>query len=166
MGAMPVKYVCPRCGRRFAEWGAEKHGFKCPGDEWCPQDRPDNIELLRVGMQEERSGKKPTLKRPVKRAAVVPSSMNEDEILVPDIEEIEADTVPVEEEFDEAEAEEEEVLEPEAEVEAVVEVVTPVPVEDDELAADEDEVLEDDAGLVVDETLEDADDIADDGWKG
>lgn len=37
---MAVKYQCPKCDRRFVEWGAEKIGFKCPND---------GEDLLRVG---------------------------------------------------------------------------------------------------------------------
>lgn len=37
---MAVKYQCPKCDRRFLDWGAEKLGFKCPT---CSED------LLRVG---------------------------------------------------------------------------------------------------------------------
>lgn len=37
---MAVKYQCPKCDRRFLDWGAEKLGFKCPT---CGED------LLRVG---------------------------------------------------------------------------------------------------------------------
>lgn len=25
-----IKYVCPKCGKKFVEWGAQKLGFKCP----------------------------------------------------------------------------------------------------------------------------------------
>lgn len=27
---MPLKYYCPKCDKRFVDWGAEKLGFKCP----------------------------------------------------------------------------------------------------------------------------------------
>lgn len=27
---MPLKYYCPKCEKRFVDWGAEKLGFKCP----------------------------------------------------------------------------------------------------------------------------------------
>ena len=79
---MPVKYECPRCGRRFTEWGAEKHGFKCPGDKWCPEDRPDEIELVRMGTADDRGGKRPSLKRHVRRpATVAPVPVPDDEDL-------------------------------------------------------------------------------------
>lgn len=25
-----IKYYCPKCGKKFVEWGAQKFGFKCP----------------------------------------------------------------------------------------------------------------------------------------
>lgn len=37
---MPVKYECPKCGRRFTEWGAEKVGFKCPKISGVPKTTP------------------------------------------------------------------------------------------------------------------------------
>lgn len=37
---MAVKYQCPKCDRRFVEWGAQKLEFKCPND---------GEDLLRVG---------------------------------------------------------------------------------------------------------------------
>jgi len=38
---MPVKFQCPKCQKRFVEWGAAKTDFKCPD---C-----DGEELVRVG---------------------------------------------------------------------------------------------------------------------
>ena len=64
---MAVKYECPKCGRRFTEWGAEKNGLKCPNDEWSTH-QGEEIELVIVGSQEERSARKPSLKRNAKRA--------------------------------------------------------------------------------------------------
>ena len=46
---MPSKYECPRCGRKFTQWGAEKLGFKCPKDQHCPPDAQDDIELVPAG---------------------------------------------------------------------------------------------------------------------
>lgn len=37
---MAVKYQCPKCDKRFVEWGAAKMDFKCPND---------GEDLLRVG---------------------------------------------------------------------------------------------------------------------
>ena len=68
---MPVKYHCPKCGRRFVDWGAEKLGFKCPD---C-----DDAELVRAGAAEERPGKRPSLKRSGKRAAPVERVVVEEE---------------------------------------------------------------------------------------
>ena len=99
---MPIKYECPKCGRRFTEWGAEKVGFKCPKDQWCTKEHPDDVELLRVGSSEEGPSRRPTLKRtPRKIAQPKPAvELDEDEALVPDIEELDT-----EDEFDEEEDE-------------------------------------------------------------
>lgn len=57
---MPVKYFCPKCDRRFVDWGAEKLGFKCPD---CKEQ-----DLRRVGAATEEAAKRPTLKRRAKKA--------------------------------------------------------------------------------------------------
>jgi len=65
---MPIKYQCPKCQRRFAEWGAEKLGFKCPKDDLCPPlKEDDNFELVRLGSTEETTIKRPSVKRKAKR---------------------------------------------------------------------------------------------------
>lgn len=67
---MPVKYHCPKCGRRFTDWGAEKLGYKCPPD--CTDQ---DSTLVRVGSQTDEPAKRPpTLKRRKKaeEAVVVP----------------------------------------------------------------------------------------------
>ncbi len=86
---MAVKYHCRKCGKRFIDWGAEKLGFKCPECE--------NEELVRIGASDDKVVRKPSLKRRARRA--VPTlHATEDDVLVPDIEEIEAEDVEVEEE--------------------------------------------------------------------
>jgi hypothetical protein len=105
---MPVKYECPKCGRRFTEWGAEKVGFKCPRDQWCTKDHPEDVELVRVGSSDEGMSRRPTLKRTPRKIAQPKQAaveLDEDEALVPDMEEIEA-----EDEFDDDEEEEEGVV--------------------------------------------------------
>lgn len=160
---MPVKYSCPTCGRRFAEWGAEKHGFKCPGDEWCPADRPDGIELVRLGMKDDaKPAKKPTLKRPTKRVAPVTSSIDDDELLVPDIEVVEVDAEIDDDEVDEVEEEE---IAVEVTTGTAAVVVADDTDEDLDSAVADSDVLSDDAGVDVDDTLEDAEDIVDEEWK-
>ncbi len=52
---MPVKFQCPKCERRFVEWGAQKLNFKCPN---CAGQ-----ELLRVGSAEGHALQPPRLKR-------------------------------------------------------------------------------------------------------
>ena len=65
---MPVKYQCEKCGRRFAEWGAEKLGFKCPQDDKCENIGDGEIpELIRVGQLNEKPGRKPSLKRTARK---------------------------------------------------------------------------------------------------
>jgi hypothetical protein len=137
---MPVKYECPRCGRRFTEWGAEKHGFKCPGDEWCPEDRPEEIELVRMGTAEDRVGKRPSLKRHVKRPATVTAIPVQD-----DDEDLSSDVV---DETDGDEGDENEVLLEDEEGLAADDS------DDDANAGDSDESLADD---------EDADEVDSDG---
>jgi hypothetical protein len=98
---MPVKYECPKCGRRFTEWGAEKVGFKCPKDQWSTKDHPDDVELVRVGSSEEGLSRRPTLKRTPRKIAQPKQpvmELDEDEVLVPDMEEIEAEDEFAEEE--------------------------------------------------------------------
>ena len=72
-----IKYYCPKCDRRFIEWGAQKLGFKCPS---CISE-----DLLRVGATgDEKAGKKPSLKRRAKKAILPPV---EEEVLVPELDE-------------------------------------------------------------------------------
>lgn len=88
---MPIKYYCPKCQRRFTEWGAEKIGFRCPRDAHCPPDQQtsengESIELLRVGLAEDRPIRsKPTLKKPARRASasVIEPAAAPDEELAP-----------------------------------------------------------------------------------
>jgi hypothetical protein len=89
---MPVKYECPKCGRRFTEWGAEKVGFKCPADEWTTHDGEEETELVRVGASDEPGSKKPSLKRPTKKVqsvAVTPLLAEEGDITPEDDVEVE-----------------------------------------------------------------------------
>ncbi len=62
IAAMPIKYHCPNCGKRFVDWGAEKLGFKCPD---C-----GDVELARVGQHDESNvSRRPSLKRIGQRMA-------------------------------------------------------------------------------------------------
>jgi DNA-directed RNA polymerase subunit RPC12/RpoP len=56
---MAVKYHCPKCERRFVEWGAQKLGFKCPNCE--------GEELVRVGAASETPQSTASLKRRPKK---------------------------------------------------------------------------------------------------
>ena len=76
---MPVKYQCPKCNRRFADWGAEKLSYQCPHDDHCPPDVADEtIELVRVGGPiEDPAPSGPTLKRRSRKAAAKPPAEEE-----------------------------------------------------------------------------------------
>jgi hypothetical protein len=135
---MAVKFSCPKCGRRFTEWGAERLGFKCPKDENCPKDIAEDIELVRVGVAEDRMLRRPALRKGARRPVpyVAPSALSEDEVVVPDIEDIEAATEIEGEEPGEVESEEEEeTFEPAVteELSGEVETVVPIEVEDIEV---------------------------------
>ena len=56
-----VKYICPKCGRRFVDWGAEKLQYKCPS-EACKEE-----PLVLLGSDEEAQEDRPPLKRSRKR---------------------------------------------------------------------------------------------------
>ena len=57
---MPLKYYCPKCSKRYVDWGAEKLSFKCPD---C-----DGETLYRVGTNPEGEDGS-SLKKPAKRKA-------------------------------------------------------------------------------------------------
>jgi hypothetical protein len=60
---MPVKFECPKCEKRFVDWGAERLDYKCPE---C-----DGEELVRVGsLADDKPARKPTLKRKPKAKPV------------------------------------------------------------------------------------------------
>jgi hypothetical protein len=161
---MPGKYVCPKCGRRFTEWGAEKFGFKCPTDEWSPKDHPEGVELVKVGLSEDKPTRRPTLKRGRKVAVAAPSTYTDEEGIVPDIEDLEVALGPSgegDEEFEEAEVEEEEAfVEAGApdEIEAVV-------VSDEAVAVDvEIESDEIDLGEGGEDAIEGGEDVIEEEW--
>lgn len=134
---MPIKYECPKCGRRFTEWGAEKAGFKCPKDQWCIKDHPDDVELVRVGSSEEGPSRRPTLKRTPRKIAQPKQpvmDLDEDEALVPDMEELEAD-----DEFDDEEEEEIAIGGDHEETAAETDEDSEVTALDDEAESDEDD---------------------------
>jgi DNA-directed RNA polymerase subunit RPC12/RpoP len=81
---MAVKYHCRKCGKRFVEWGAEKLGFKCPDCE--------GEDLVRVGLSDEKGARRPSLKRKGRRPVPV-VSVAEDDLIAPDIEEVETEEI-------------------------------------------------------------------------
>lgn len=107
---MPVKYVCPKCNRRFTEWGAEKYGFKCPDDEWRAKDHPNDVELVRLGPSDDRPTRRPALKKGARKLAVSLPAGYGDETPVSEVGDIEtaAEFVDTDEAFDDADSDEEE----------------------------------------------------------
>lgn len=106
---MAVKYECPKCGRKFTEWGAEKLNFHCPVDEWCAKDASEDIQLVKAGSAEA-GAKAPSLKRRPKKVAAVPVR-EEEEAIVPDVDDVDEDIdeeIEDEEEIEEVEVEDEE----------------------------------------------------------
>ncbi|MFM1921708.1 MAG: hypothetical protein RLZZ303_3342 [Candidatus Hydrogenedentota bacterium] len=96
---MAVKYECPKCGRRYIDWGAEKLGYKCPPT--CPGFNGEEvINLIRVGAGAEFDAAVASLKRKPKKELVVAAPVEEgfddvvddeevdDEELVEDAEEV------------------------------------------------------------------------------
>ncbi len=83
---MPVKYFCPKCERRFVDWGAEKLGYLCPSCE--------GEKLRLVGSKDDESAAAPSLKRKTaKKAAarrpskktVSPESILDNTVLADDV---------------------------------------------------------------------------------
>ena len=62
---MAVKYHCPKCEKRFIDWGAEKLGFKCPD---CEDEKL--IEVSHSAALVKARAKKPKPKRKKKKAVV------------------------------------------------------------------------------------------------
>lgn len=71
---MAVKYHCPKCDKRYVEWGAKKLDFQCPD---CEEEK-----LVQIGSENSPSGtkakakakakaKKASLKRRKTKSAVV-----------------------------------------------------------------------------------------------
>ncbi len=104
---MAIKYFCPKCHKRFVEWGAQKNGFKCPN----PDCEKEELKLMDSAVLIE-AVEKLKLKR-VKRKKTPPVPIGEDF----DVDEGMV-VMPLEDEdFEDVESEEEE-----AEIEEVEEV--------------------------------------------
>jgi len=50
-----IKYFCPKCGKKFVEWGAEKFNFKCPN---C-----HDVQLERIGISGDQIISTPKIRR-------------------------------------------------------------------------------------------------------
>lgn len=151
---MVAKYQCPKCERRFVEWGAEKLDFKCPH---CT----DGI-LVRVGARPAAAIQSPKLKRrPAK--AIAP----EEEDLVGVEVEVEEEEVEVVEEVEvpDFEVHGTDAEEPEAVIVGEPEPHTPdieAPEPETEEADETDEVLPDDLEFDDEGSLEPADEFEED----
>ena len=130
---MPVKYQCAKCGRRFADWGAEKLGYHCPQDDKCPPDAiGQEYELVRIGAQEaEPDTPAPPLRRRPPKEVIGVSTFDDDTAVSPDLSD---DSFGDEEESDDDAEEEEETVEGEDVAEEEVESA-----EDEEEEEDEEE---------------------------
>ncbi len=140
---MTVKYYCPKCGRRFVDWGAEKLGFKCPS-ETC-----EGEPLVLPGAESpEAISAMQKIKRSKKRKAILPAVTSDI-----DVSELEDDFVG-DVELDEEEGEEIE--------ESVDEIEAPIIVDDEDTAV-VDVIVEDeeegDDDTVFDEALTLEDDV-------
>ena len=83
---MTTKYRCPKCERKFVDWGAEKLGFKCPE---CDETELSPISMeAPVKAKAKAKGKakaktkakaKPSLKRKKSKAAQPVSNFDEED---------------------------------------------------------------------------------------
>ena len=121
------KYYCPKCGRKFIEWGAQKLDFKCPGKE-C-----DGEHLKLIDPKTLEAVEKPKTKKPrKKKERVVPVSSDFD----------------LEDGVSEVPLEDEEYEEPEE--------ISEEEIEEDYLEEDEEEIP-DKSDLILAETEDDLD---------
>ncbi|MCH7959764.1 MAG: hypothetical protein IID08_06520 [Candidatus Hydrogenedentes bacterium] len=63
---MAVKYTCPKCNKRFIDWGAKKLDFKCPD---C---KDEALVLVGHESSQSRSAKRPSLKRTTRSSVKKP----------------------------------------------------------------------------------------------
>ena len=63
---MPLKYYCPKCEKRFIDWGAEKLGFKCPT---CTGET-----LFRVGTHPDGEDGAPSLSKAAAKRKLKPKA--------------------------------------------------------------------------------------------
>lgn len=99
-----VKYICPKCGRRFVDWGAEKLQYKCPTEE-CNEET-----LVLPGASDEDQEERPALKKSRKRKTAVPAVASALDIVEMDGTFIESDNDDVDEDDEEDTSPEEEAV--------------------------------------------------------
>lgn len=69
---MPLKYYCPKCEKRFIDWGAEKLGFKCPT---CSDET-----LYRVGTHPDGEDGAPSLSKGAAKRKLKPKMKVKSEV--------------------------------------------------------------------------------------
>lgn len=163
---MPAKYVCPKCNRRFTQWGAEKFGFKCPTDEWTPKDHPADVELVRLGPSEDRPARRPTLKKGARKLAVSLPAGYGDETVGSDMDDLEtaAEFQGADSGFDDADTDEDEAVEEEVVVEGAIDVVAEEVVPADAELADAIDIDDETGGAEDDEDAE-GDESVEEEWQ-
>lgn len=74
---MAVKYHCPKCNKKYMEWGAEKLAFKCPE---CSDEKLVLVGLAPGGPKKKKpAAKKKRAKKKKASPASTPISTYEDE---------------------------------------------------------------------------------------
>jgi hypothetical protein len=92
-----VKYYCPKCGRRFVDWGAEKLRFKCPSESCEEQELvlsgSEASDAVDAAHKEKRSKKRKAIMPPVSSDIDVPDLEDEfsDDVDIEVDEEVEDD---------------------------------------------------------------------------
>jgi len=76
---MPLKFYCPKCNKRFVDWGAEKLDFKCPD---CKDET-----LYRVGTGPNGGDSAPALS---KASAKRKAKAKVKDVPVPDLDDVSA----------------------------------------------------------------------------
>ncbi|HRK35808.1 MAG TPA: hypothetical protein PLJ47_14520 [Candidatus Hydrogenedentes bacterium] len=160
---MATKYMCPKCNRRFTEWGAEKYGFKCPDDQWRSKEHPNDVELVRVGPSDDRPSRRASVKKGARKLAVsLPIGYGE-EAAISEVDDLEtaADFQQAGSNFDDNDTDEDEVVDDDTQVLPVGEV-----------GADDVVAVEEDLGVGIDivdgepdEDAEVSEEVVEEEWQ-
>ena len=160
---MAIKYTCPKCNRRFTQWGAEKFGFKCPNDQWRPKDHPDDVELVRLGPSDDRPSRRPTLKKGARKLAVAMPSGFGEETPISDVADLETAAEFQDTPDDDTDSDDDETTDDEVVVEGADEVVA------DDVATADTDLVDDTADVDADDADSDDDtteETVEEEWQG